>query len=97
MKYNCFIETGTASGETIFAVEPYFEKLYTIEFSEKYYNDTKNNYSGSKINFILGDSAIELKHLLPSITDKCIFFTLQNIHGRTFDNIKFHVLIIFNF
>lgn len=73
-KYNCFIETGTASGETIFAVEPYFEKLYTIEFSEKYYNDTKNNYSGSKINFILGDSAIELKHLLPSITDKCIIF-----------------------
>ena len=73
-KYNCFIETGTYKGETIFALEPLFEKLYTIEFSEKYYNNTKNNYSGNKINFILGDSSIVFESLLPNITDKCIFF-----------------------
>lgn len=73
-KYNCFIETGTLNGETIFSVEPYFNKLYTIELSEKYYNNTKNKYSGSKINFILGDSSIMFESLLPNITDKCIFF-----------------------
>ena len=38
-KYTCFIETGTFIGETIFALEPYFKKLYTIEFSEKYQFD----------------------------------------------------------
>ena len=73
-KYSCFIETGTYNGDTIFNLEPYFNKLYTIEFSEKYYNNTKNKYNGNKIKFILGDSSIELNSLLPNITDKCIFF-----------------------
>jgi hypothetical protein len=72
--YPCFIETGTNSGGTIFSVEPYFNKLYTIEFSEYYYNNTKNNYNGNKINFILNDSSIEFETLLPTITDKTIFF-----------------------
>jgi hypothetical protein len=72
--YNCFIETGTYNGDTIIPLEPYFNKLYTIEFSEKYYNNTKNKYNGDKINFILGDSSIVFESLLPTITDKCIFF-----------------------
>lgn len=73
-KYNCFIETGTLNGGTIFSLEPFFNKLYTIEFSEKYYISTKNKYSGNKINFILGNSAVVFETLLPNITDKCIFF-----------------------
>jgi hypothetical protein len=73
-KYPCFIETGTLNGGTIFSVEPYFDKLYTIEFSPKYYNNTKNQYTGDKINFILGDSSIVFETLLPEINDKCIFF-----------------------
>jgi len=73
-KYKYFIETGTYRGKTIFSLEPLFDKLYTIEFSEKYYNDTKNKYGGNKINFILGDSSIIFEHLLSSITEKCIFF-----------------------
>jgi hypothetical protein len=73
-KYNCFIETGTFHGGTIFSLEPYFHKLYTIEFSEKYYMNTKKKYRGNKINFILGDSAVVFERLLPHITDKCIFF-----------------------
>lgn len=72
--YSCFIETGTLHGETIFAMEPYFDKLYTIEFSEKYHYNTKNSYKGNKINFLLGDSSIVLEQLLTNITDKCIFF-----------------------
>ena len=80
-KYNCFIETGTHNGDTIFDLEPYFNKLYTIEFSEKYYNNTKNKYSGSKINFLLGDSAVVLESLLPNITDKCIFFLDGHFSG----------------
>jgi hypothetical protein len=87
-KYSSFIETGTLNGGTIFALEPYFNRLYTIEFSEKYYYNTKKayieiqtqrqaesaDYSGNKINFILGDSSIIFESLLPNIADKCIFF-----------------------
>ena len=73
-KYSCFIETGTYLGDTTFALEPYFDKLYTIEFSEMYYNNTKNKYNGNKINFILGDSSDVFQELLPNISDKCIFF-----------------------
>ena len=73
-KYSCFIETGTLNGETTFALEPHFDNLYTIEFSEKYYNNTKQRYIGNKINFILGDSSIVFTSLLPNITEKSIFF-----------------------
>lgn len=73
-RFPCFIETGTHNGGTIFSVEPYFDKLYTIEFSEKYYFRTKSYYTGDKVNFILGDSSIVFESLLPKITDKCIFF-----------------------
>jgi len=72
--FTCFIETGTNVGNTIFAMEPFFNQLYTIEFSEKYYNQTKNRYLGDKINFILGDSSIVFQKLLPEIKEKCIFF-----------------------
>jgi len=73
-QYTSFIETGTLNGDTTFALEPYFNTLYTIEFSEDYYNRTKNRYRGNKINFILGDSSIVFETLLPTITDKSIFF-----------------------
>jgi hypothetical protein len=72
--YPCFIETGTYNGDTTFSLEPYFDKIHTIEFSEEYYNNTKKKYNGNKINFLLGDSSIVFITLLPNITDKCIFF-----------------------
>jgi len=73
-RYKCFIETGTLNGGTIFAMEPHFNKLYTIEFSEHYYNKTKNRYGGNKINFVLGDSSVVFERLLPTLSEKCIFF-----------------------
>ena len=72
--YPCFIETGTNLGITIFAMEPLFNALHTIEFSPHYYNNTKNSYNGNKINFLLGDSSVVLESLLPSVNTKCIFF-----------------------
>ncbi len=73
-KYTTFIESGTFLGGTIFSLEPHFEKLHTIEFSEKYYQNTKNQYHGNKINFILGDSSIIFQSLLPTIDERAIFF-----------------------
>ena len=72
--YPIFIETGTLVGGTTFAMEPLFEKVYTIEVSEKYHNLTKNKYNGNKIEFILGDSSKVFETLLPTLEGKVIFF-----------------------
>jgi hypothetical protein len=73
-RYTCFIETGTMNGDTTFALEPFFQKVYTIEFSELYHNRTKQNYKGNKIQFLLGDSSLVFPTLLPTIQGKAIFF-----------------------
>lgn len=73
-KYSSFVETGTYIGETILGMEPYFNKLFTVELSEKHYNLAKNKYNGNKINFIFGDSAKVFETLTPSLEDNCIFF-----------------------
>lgn len=72
--YNIFIETGTYLGETIFNMEKFFKKLYTIEIKEEFYKNLINNYKNNKINFILGDSSIKLPKILKNLNDKAIFF-----------------------
>jgi hypothetical protein len=72
--YPTFIETGTLNGDTIFAMEPLFKNLYTIELSPKYYFQTLNNYTGNKIKFFHGDSSYILTELCPEIKDNAIFF-----------------------
>ena len=74
MNYPTFIETGTHMGDSIFAMEPYFKSLHTIELDYNYYNYTKNRYGGNKIQFILGDSSTVFNTLLPSIETDSIFF-----------------------
>ena len=73
-KYPLFIETGTNNGDTIFSVEPYFNFLYTIELSQKYFINTRSRYKGNKINFILGDSSIVFENFLPNINQDAVFF-----------------------
>lgn len=73
-QYKVFIESGTLQGLTIFTMEPLFEKLYTIELSEKYYNETRNRYIGNKIQFLHGDSSKVFRTLLPAIQEGAIFF-----------------------
>lgn len=72
--YPCFIETGTNIGNTIFAVEPHFKNLYTIEFLESLYLKVSSKYNSNKIKFLLGDSSKIFINLLPTINESSIFF-----------------------
>ena len=72
--YSNFIETGTYMGGTIFEMEKYFPKLYTIEIKKEFYNNLIRKYKGNKINFYLGSSDEIFKKILPEINGKSIFF-----------------------
>jgi len=72
--YSTFIETGSYKGETIFAMEQYFDTLITIEVKEELYYNLVTNYDNNKIKFINGDSVEVFNYLFKYINDKCIFF-----------------------
>jgi len=72
--YSTFIETGSYKGETIFAMEQYFDTLITIEVKEELYNNLLTNYNNNKIKFINGDSVEVFNYLFKYVNDKCIFF-----------------------
>jgi hypothetical protein len=72
--YNYFVETGTYLGETILRFINDFDKLYTIELSEYFYNEFNKNYKGEKIKSILGDSSEMLKSVIDELRGDTIFF-----------------------
>jgi hypothetical protein len=75
IKYKFFVETGTWLGETILQFVNDFDKLYTIEVSEKVYNDfNKKDYNKNKLKSILGDSAIVIESVIKELSSDTIFF-----------------------
>lgn len=78
-EYNVFVETGTCAGETILAVQPYFETLYTVEIMERdylFFDQKKNDLQIDNIKNYLGDSSKVLPEILNVLSEKdnCIFW-----------------------
>ena len=70
-----FIETGTYLGEMVYALRNKFDTLYTIELSLYLFKTSKKRFSDCKnINFLLGDSGIELAKVVTQITNPAIFW-----------------------
>jgi hypothetical protein len=72
-----FVETGTQYGNTIFSMSRYFDKLTTIELSKEHWENAKNKAKENgifNINFVNGDSAVELSRVLKEINEPAIFF-----------------------
>jgi hypothetical protein len=73
--YPYFVETGTYMGETILRFIDDFEKSYTIELSENFFNQfNEKDYNRDKLKSILGDSSKKLKEVIYEICGNTIFF-----------------------
>lgn len=79
---NVFIETGTYSGETASKACHWFNTVHTIELSPELYTQAKKCWKNSTINFHLGDSPHVLKHLLPRVNGKIIFWLDGHFSGK---------------
>jgi uncharacterized protein YqfB (UPF0267 family) len=74
-KYDYFVETGTHLGETPLALQKLFKKIFTIELSDMLYEAAKKKFAPfSNIMSIRGDSAVELRKIIPAIDRPTIFF-----------------------
>lgn len=72
---NHFVETGTFHGDTSSWASQYFKSVDTIEFSEILYSQTKGSFENiNNINFIFGDSRIELKKIVSKATEPILFW-----------------------
>lgn len=72
---NILVETGTYQGEMVEAMKPYFEQIYSIELSEKLYQEAKKIFDKEKnIKIIQGDSGVKLKSLLEEIKEPALFW-----------------------
>lgn len=73
--YNIFVETGTYMGNTIINMSNHFNRCYTIELSEHYYNLSKKRASRiNNITFLCGDSTELLKQIHKEETNPIIYY-----------------------
>jgi hypothetical protein len=72
-----FVETGTHNGDTTNIVKDKFERVYTIELSEHYFNKAKKRFESSKnVQVIQGDSSRMINKIC-EVLDKPTFFWLD--------------------
>jgi len=73
LKY--FIETGTFLGNTAYWASQYFEKVFTIENSEKLWQQASSTYSGLlNVKFVIGDSRDKLHEIVKGLKSPAIFW-----------------------
>ena len=77
--FSTFIETGTAYGQSVDSIRPYFEKIFTVEISEKLYEWLSPQVGHwDNVQRVLGDSLIEIPKYLNSLAkDDHVFFWLD--------------------
>ena len=69
------VETGTYYGEMVAAMKDFFERVYSIELSDKLYEKAKRRFEGeNNIEIIHGDSGVELGKLMHKLQDPTLFW-----------------------
>src|SRR3990172_7062591 len=74
-KLDTFIETGTFYGDTTDAAAKIFKHIHTIELSSQLYEKACKRFKNNPtISVHLGDSAEQLKKILPTISGSILFW-----------------------
>jgi len=74
-KLTTFIDTGTYLGDMIFALEPYFKDIFSIEIDEILYSKAKQRFKNSKnITLHHGDSGLVLQKVIAGIQEPSLIW-----------------------
>lgn len=74
-KLSYFVETGTHSGATVNAMRGLFEKIYSIELSEKFYQSASNWFKNdNSVSIIHGDSGVEIEAVIKKLPGPALFW-----------------------
>jgi hypothetical protein len=76
-KYNLktLVETGTYLGDMMYAMQPHFEQLYSIELSELFYSKAVKRFSSKPtIKLLNGDSALKLNEVVLQLKSPALFW-----------------------
>lgn len=75
-----FVETGTNKGWMIERMLNRFERIYSVEFDDKLFNQAIAKFKGrSNLMLLKGDSAIEIKKIMEQIREPALFWL--DAHG----------------
>lgn len=86
-KFPIFIETGTAFGQTVHNMLPYFDKIYSIELNFSFYQTAISNFTNNNnVRIHFGDSSRILANILKEIDNNIIFFL--DAHWSGYDTAK---------
>jgi hypothetical protein len=70
-----FVETGTYRGEMVEAMKPLFEKIYSIELSERLFAAARRRFRWDRhVELIQGDSGRELGRIVARIDQPALFW-----------------------
>lgn len=76
--FRTLIETGTCHGAMVEACIPYFDKIFSIELSVKFYEECCVRFKGNRnVCLLQGDSSIVLPYLLDKTLDRPTIFWLD--------------------
>ena len=76
--FDLFIETGSYVGETLHNIKSEFNKLISIEITEKYFSYCKAKFGNEKnVEMIHGDSVVVFSKLIPEYSNKNVIFFLD--------------------
>jgi len=77
--FKTFVETGHYMGTTMDAMHNRFEKCYSIELNNTYYERAFARFSGTNVTILQGDSELVLPRILPRCEPPVLFWL--DAHG----------------